>query len=246
MDDFQFLSDYYDAFVGADYDKIAAYIQDKLAAKGLGKGYGVDLGCGSGTLTFLLEKQGHDMIGIDRSEGMLTQVFDKMPEESQALFTLQDLTDFELYGAADFMVSTLDCLNYFDSPEDIDHFLQCCTDNLKDGGLLIFDFNTLYKYEHVLDGQNFIYETEEAFCVWENEFDGIKMYYDLIYFVQNESGSYERREDHQVQTFFAKELILEKLKKYGFDLLSAESDYDSRPVTEDSQRIVITAQKRSN
>ena len=242
MDDFQYLSEYYDSFVGADYPTMAEYVHQKLTLLQCKGKYGVDLGCGSGTLTYQMAQLGYDMIGIDRSNGMLAQAAFKRPEGSDVLFLQQDLTDFELYGPSDFMISTLDCINYLDS-EGVCRFLKACNQNLAADGLLIFDFNTLYKYESVLDGRTFVYETEDAFCVWENEFDGHTMYYDLTYFILNEQGSYNRFEDHQSQTYHSPEFIMKQLAEHGFSVLSAEEDYTSCPLSETTQRIVITAKK---
>lgn len=244
MDDFEYLSDYYDQFVGADYQKIANYIDKKIKCAAIGGNYGVDLGCGSGTLTYLLSDTGYDMIGVDRSEGMLMRALEKKPAESKVLFLQQDLTQLDLYGAADFMVSTLDCLNYLEDEQLVKEFMSSCSRFLKPGGLLILDFNSLYKYRQVLDGQNFIYESDDAFCIWENEFDGRNMYYDLTYFVQKDT-LYERREEHQMQTYYSLDFIINVVSSNGFEILSLEDDYDELPISDETQRIVLTAQKRS-
>ncbi len=245
MDGFEYLSEYYDEFVGADYDKIADFIHQKIKCFFPKAEYGVDLGCGSGTLTFKLAERGYDMIGIDRSEAMLAQAAAKNTDEKQVLFLQQDLTEIDLYGAADFMVSSLDCINYLSDIDEVSSFLQHCSTFLNPNGLLIFDFNTLHKYAQVLDGHNFVYEAEGAFCVWENEFDGQNMHYDLTYFV-NSGENYKRYEEYQRQTYFSKEQIFDLLKQFDFEILSIEDDYEERSVNDQTQRIVLTAQKRSN
>lgn len=239
---FEVLSDYYDMFVGADYDGIANYIDLNIKKHCPAATYGVDLGCGSGTLTFKLSDMGYDMIGIDGSEAMLCRAVDKKGSDSNVLFLQQDLTHFDLYGAADFMISTLDCLNYLTNIEAIDLFFRRVALFLKQDGLFIFDFNTLYKYAGVLDGQNFVYETDDAFFVWENEFDGKNMYYDLTYFVRDDNR-YVRLEDHQQQTYYSLQDILDLLKKYNFSVLSVTDDYTDQPLNDKTQRIVITAKK---
>lgn len=245
MDDFGYLSYYYDQFVGADYCAIGQYIDHKIQKYCPIARDGVDLGCGSGTLTYILEEYGYDMIGVDRSQSMLMQAADKKPPHSNVLLLQQDLTRLQLHHPVDFMISTLDCLNYLEEENDVERFLKRCASFLKPNGLLILDYNTIYKYKHILDGQNFIYETEDTFCVWENEFDGQHMYYDLTYFVQTDN-LYERCEDHQIQTYYSSETILNLIQAAGFDVLSLEDDYRGISVGEQTQRIVLTAQKRSN
>lgn len=244
MDDFAFLSDFYDEFVGADYEKIACFIHRKIVAHCPNAVYGVDLGCGSGTLTYMLAMMGFDMIGIDRSEAMLAQAVSKKQENDKVLFLQQDLTEIDLYGAADFMVSTLDCINYLDDIAQVHSFFKCCNTFLKPDGLLIFDFNSRHKYADVLDGNNFVYETEDVFCIWENEFDGDNMHYDLTYFVR-EGKRYNRYDEYQKQTFYPVDQIERLLGKYNFEILSLENDYESSPINEQTERYVLTARKRS-
>ncbi len=244
MDDFEYLAYYYDQFVGADYAKMGEYIQTKIKQYRPYAQFGADLGCGSGTLTYILEKYGYDMIGVDRSQSMLMQAMDKKPVTSNVVLLQQDLTKLDLIQPIDFMVSTLDCLNYLETENQVKSFFGRCARFLQPGGVLIIDFNTISKYSHILNGQTFVYETEDAFCVWENEFNGNHMYYDLTYFVQKGS-LYERFEDHQVQTYYAPETICQFLENAGFEILSMEDDYDLNPISEQTARIVLTAQKRS-
>lgn len=240
MNGFEYLAAYYDEFVGADYDKIVGYIHRIVQEHSPKAVYGVDLGCGSGTLTLRLADLGYDMIGVDGSEDMLSKAMEKKPIDSSVLFLQQDLEELDLYGPADFMVSTLDCLNYLEGPRE---FLRRCALFLKSGGLLIFDYNTLYKYETILNGQNFVYETEDTFCVWENEFEDNRMFYDLTYFVRD-GAHYERFEDHQMQTYFSPEEVEGWLRDFGFEILKIEDDYSACPVNEKTQRRVVTARKK--
>lgn len=242
IDGFEHLSNFYDDFVGADYDKIAHHVHQKLKEHLPQATYGVDLGCGSGTLTFLLSDLGYDMIGIDRSDAMLSQALTKKGDRD-ILFLQQDLTEIDLYGAADFMVSSLDCINYLNDINEVQTFLKGCTTFLKPDGLLIFDFNTLHKYADVLDGKNFVYETDKVFCVWENSFDGKNMHYDLTYF-ENNGKHYDRFEDYQRQTYFSCDQITEILEGLGYKILALEDNYSNSSIGEKTERIVLTAQKR--
>ena len=73
----------------------------------------VDLGCGTGTLTELLAAKGYDMIGIDNSQEMLQRAIEKKERSGlDILYLLQDMREFELYGAAGAVVSVCDSLNY--------------------------------------------------------------------------------------------------------------------------------------
>ena len=93
---------FYDEFNGeADYDALYGYITDELKAHGITDGILADLGCGTGDLTLMLTQAGYDVIGIDRSEEMLSVLREKADElglTGRLLLLKQDLLDLDLYG----------------------------------------------------------------------------------------------------------------------------------------------------
>lgn len=241
MNTFEYLADVYDEFVGADYEKIAQYILSAVHKYCPEAEIGVDLGCGSGTLTRLLSRQKLDMIGIDASSAMLARAMEKI--EGNLLFLQQQLTDIDLYGTADLFVSTLDCLNYLTDFSQVEQFFQRVSLFSNPGALFVFDFNTLYKYRQ-LNAKNFVYENDDVFLVWENEFDGKLIHYNLTFF--EKSGEvYRRVSEQQQQRYYQPEQIYDCLSKNGFKILKINDDYSDQQPTEQTLRIVVTAQKEA-
>ena len=73
----------------------------------------VDLGCGTGTFTLMMEKQGYDMTGIDYSFEMLDIAREKTLEAGEdIMYICADMRDFELYCTAGTFVSVCDSINY--------------------------------------------------------------------------------------------------------------------------------------
>ena len=101
---------FYDEFNGeADYDALYGYVTDELKAHGVADGILADLGCGTGDLTLMLTQAGYDVIGIDRSEEMLSVLREKADElglTGRLLLLKQDLLDLDLYGTIRAAVST--------------------------------------------------------------------------------------------------------------------------------------------
>ena len=100
----------------ADYDALYRYVTDELAAHGIRDGILADLGCGTGDLTLMLAQAGYDVIGIDRSEEMLSVLRDKadalgLPLTNPMLLC-QDLLQLDLYGTIRAAVSTFDTYNH--------------------------------------------------------------------------------------------------------------------------------------
>ena len=243
MDGFLNLSEFYDELVGADYPKICDFIINKVRSYCPNAEIGVDLGCGSGSLTAMLAQNGLDMIGIDNSPAMLARAAEKKADPD-VLYLLQPMDEIDLSGPADLFVSTLDSVNYLDSARALDRMISRVSLFANPNALFIFDINTKYKYTQ-LHEKNLIYETDDAVLIWENDFDDPKMYYDLLYF-RKAGALYKREEEQQIQTYFDPDMVIELLKKHGFSVLTIEDDYTSRAVSAQTERIVFTAQKENN
>ena len=111
----------------------------------------LDLGCGTGTITELLYEKGYDMIGVDSSEEMLQIALDKKFETgSDILYLCQDMRELDLYSTVGTVVSVCDSLNYLLMDEDVLQTFHLVNNYLFPGGIFIFDFNTIYKYEEVI------------------------------------------------------------------------------------------------
>ena len=88
----------YDIFQdNIDYQEWAAFLRETLVSYGIRDGLALDLGCGTGTMTELLSGYGYDMIGVDSSDEMLMQAYEKKEQSgSSILYLQQDMTEFEL------------------------------------------------------------------------------------------------------------------------------------------------------
>ena len=70
------------------YDDWSRYLVQLLKEHNVTQGMSVaDLGCGTGTVTMLLDKAGYTCVGIDNAEEMLTIAADKMYESGRRLST---------------------------------------------------------------------------------------------------------------------------------------------------------------
>ena len=130
----------------------------------------LDLACGTGSLLTCLLDRGYDAIGADLSEDMLAVASEKLAErEHMPLLLCCPMQELRLPDKVDWIVCCLDSLNYVTDPKDCQKALQRTYENLKPGGTLIFDINTPCKLRG-LDGQIFLDETDDTYCVWRAEF----------------------------------------------------------------------------
>lgn len=246
MNEFNALAQYYDRFVGANYEKIIEFIHTRIQKYNKDASLVCDIGCGSGTVTLGLLTHGYDMIGIDGSTEMLMEALDKKVEHSdgeRALFLCQQLPEFELYGTVDAIISTLDTLNYLTDEKDLDRLFYWFRNYLNPGGILIFDVNTLYKYKTLLDQHCEFYEDDGVFMAWRSQFDGMLCTHQLTVF-EKRNGLYERSDEDQTQRYYSPEELCILLKKYGFELLEITDDYSDRSLTDETERLTFVAIKK--
>lgn len=231
----------------------------------------LDLACGTGRMTYPLADMGYDMIGIDGSGDMLAEAymagdtrlepyFDEngdLPPDLDIptpLFLQQDMRDFELYGTVDSVVSCLDSINYLAEDGDLDKCLSCIHLYLAPGGLLIFDVNTPYKFEHIYGNHAYVLEDEArgeqgigaVFCGWQNAYDAQtkRCTFYLSVFEERDDGSYTRLDEEQVERCYTLDELTAALDKAGFDLCGVFADFDFATPTHDTERWYIVARTR--
>lgn len=185
----------------------------------------LDLGCGSGRMTVELAGRGYDMIGVDGSPEMLTAARDAAEAAGvlpRCLFLLQDLCSFELYGTVEAVVCCLDTLNHLTSYRDLRACLSLVHNYLVPGGLFLFDLNSRKKFETVYADNVYTYETEDAFCIWQNDYRKTSSLADfyVTVFEKGEGDTYRRSDALTRERMYPTESILRELRAAGFTPLS--------------------------
>ena len=154
-----------------DYEATVDFYMQILSREGLRPRTAVDLACGTGSVTILLAERGIRVTGVDLSEDMLTAAMDKaMDMENPPLFVCQPLQELHLPRGVDLAVCALDSLDYITDPADCAQAIRRVYRVLNPGGIFIFDVNTPEKLR-AMDGQVFLDEDDDVYCVWRGEFD---------------------------------------------------------------------------
>ncbi len=246
MNDYATLAHYYDRFVGADYERIIAYIHNVIMEHFEDGALVCDIGCGSGTITLALAELGYDMIGIDGSEEMLNEALEKKyvsPTGCNALFLQQQLPEFELFGTVDVIISTLDTVNYITDKNQLDRLFYWLRNYLNPNGILIFDINTLHKYQNILDGHCAIYEDNDVFLTWRSHFKNSLCNHQITVF-KEVGDAYNRFDEEQFQCYHSPDELERLFSKYGFKLLKVNDDYSNSEPSDKTQRITYVLQKQ--
>ncbi|MCM1154165.1 MAG: methyltransferase domain-containing protein [Roseburia sp.] len=208
----------------------------------------LDLGCGTGTLTQLLAAKGYDMIGVDNSPEMLHIAMEKKERSGlDILYLCQDMREFELYGTVGAVVSVCDSLNYLLTEEELLAVFQLVRNYLYPGGLFIFDFNTVYKYETVIGDTTIAENREDCSFIWENYYHSgdETNEYDLTIFVKNdkEKESFRRFQETHFQRGYRAGQMKKLLERAGLTLLTQIDADTHEEVREVSERIYMVARK---
>lgn len=206
----------------------------------------LDLGCGTGRMTFELAKRGYDMVGVDGSLEMLDQALADSPTHPNGesiLWLAQDMTDFELYGTVDATVSCLDCINHLLSCGEIEKCFSLVHNYLVPNGLFLFDMNTPYRLKDVYAGQSFVLEDDGVFCAWQNSFSKASNLCDftVTLFSACKGGTYTRTDSTETERAYSLSTVKRLLKKTGFQLLSVACDYQDTPISDKTERWYFAA-----
>ncbi len=247
MSSYEFLAGCYDELTGdVDYEGLADYLERRMAAAKLPVKTVLDLACGTGSLTCVLARRGYEMIGVDLSEEMLAQAAEKARELEGAvppLFLNQSMDKLDLYGTIDACVCCLDSVNYVTRPRQLQRAFERVHLFLMPGGVFIFDCNTPEKLQ-AMDGQVFLDETEDTFCVWRGAYSPRRRIctYGMDIF-RREGGHWQRGEEVHEEYAYTPQELEEYLRQAGFRDVRQYGDRSGRRPRAGEQRIFFVARK---
>ena len=227
-----------------DYEATVDFYEEILKKEGLHPRTCVDLACGTGSVAAILARDGLRVTAVDLSEEMLTEAQQKVCElDNPPLFLCQPLQALYLPRGVDMAVCALDSLDYITDPKDCKEAIRRVYKVLNPGGIFIFDVNTPEKLR-AMDGQMFIDEDDDVYCVWRGEFDqetNVCAYgMDLF---QREGELWRRSfEEHREYAYSAEQLV-GYLKAAGFTHIRVYGDRRFEDPKEGEQRIYIKARK---
>ena len=245
MDAYHELAYSYDRLTNdVDYEATVSFYEQIMEREGVRPRTAVDLACGTGSVALILARKGIRVTGVDLSEEMLTMACQKA--ESLAYppqFVCQPLQRLKLPRGVDLAVCALDSMDYILDPNDCREAIVRVYKSLNPGGIFIFDVNTPEKLRS-MDGQVFLDEDDDVFCVWRGEFDeetNICSYgMDLF---QREGQVWHRSFEEHQEYAYSRDQLTDYLCDAGFTHIKVYGDRRFGPPMPGEQRIYFSARK---
>ena len=227
-----------------DYEATVAFYKEILKREGLHPKTAVDLACGTGSVALILARDGLRVTAVDLSEEMLMVASQKAHQlNNPPQFVCQSLQELRLPRGVDLAVCALDSLDYITNPADCAEAIRRVYKVLNPGGIFIFDVNTPEKLR-AMDGQVFLDEDDDVYCVWRGEFDeeaNICTYgMDLF---QRQGNVWHRSFEEHREYAYSQEHLTGYLKAAGFTSIGVYADRLFEAPREGEQRIYMKARK---
>lgn len=237
---------FYDRFVGAavDYAGRAAYFDSILLPLVGRRGLLLDLACGTGALSVELSRLGWEVIGTDASWQMLSIAQQKAQDAGQdILFLCQRMEALDLYGTVEACVCALDSLNHITCQKRLRRVFERVALFLSPGGVFMFDLNTPYKHRALLSDNCYVFEQEDAVCVWQNRTAKNLTEVALDFFERGRDGRYTR----SCERFFQRAYPLAAIKRLaascGLETLAVYGDDSLSPPRKTAARAIFVTRK---
>ena len=227
-----------------DYRQTVDFYKEILYRESCHPRTAVDLACGTGSVALLLAEEGWQVTGVDLSEEMLCVASQKAQNlANPPLFVCQDLSCLRLPRGVDLAVCALDSLDYILDPAACAEAICRVYKVLNPGGIFIFDVNTPEKLR-AMDGQVFLDEDEDVYCVWRGSFDEEENIcsYGMDLFQRNGDTWHRSFEEHQ-EYAYSQEQLHHFLKAAGFNDIRVYADRRFEAPRPGEQRIYFSARK---
>ena len=241
MSAYEGLARYYDGLTtDVDYEKWLNWYESWFAVSKVPVKLVLDLACGTGTLTCMLAQRGYSMLGTDLSGEMLFQAMEKAQELTceKPMFLQQAMDELDLFGTIDACVSSLDSINYVTEEETLQEAFRRVHTFLMPGGYFLFDV-IAPEWLKKLDGELFVDENEDVFCVWRGSYDPNTqvLTYGMDLFEREEGDCWYREQEEHQERAWSREQLEKMLGAAGFVDIQCFGNLERRAAGEADRRL---------
>ncbi|WP_281677543.1 class I SAM-dependent DNA methyltransferase [Eggerthia catenaformis] len=199
----------------------------------------LELGCGTGEIAIRLLKKEKSILATDLSEDMLYVASEKASSEGLCLDVQQaDMIDFQVTHPVDCVLCLCDSLNYIIDKNDIIKVFSNVYQALKPKGIFIFDINSMYKCNIILDNYHEESHDEDYDFYWDVTSNNRGDIYHHI--IINDRENNEQIDEIHHQKTYELDIYKSLLDNTGFTY-EIFSDFDK--YNEESERLIFVCRK---
>lgn len=239
---FHLIASYYDELMaGVPYKLWVDYLMQILEKLNYHPNSILDVACGTGNVSEILAKMNYDVVGIDIASDMIDVAKSK---GSNVRYFVQNVCDLQINEKFDMAISLFDSLNYITNSKDLAIGIERVADQLKDGGIFIFDVNTIYALAHNFFDQADLSEDHNLKYVWNSKYDPstricrVNMTFEVI-----ENGNKKQFKEVHIQRGHSLDELNDMLISAGFEIVDVYQAYKFKKPTRRSDRIFYIARK---
>ncbi|MBQ8740601.1 MAG: class I SAM-dependent methyltransferase [Clostridia bacterium] len=228
-----------------DYKKRTDYICSLFKAFDRMPTLMLDLACGTGEFSNRFAECGVSVIGVDMSYDMLSVAREKSAEQgNDILYLCQDAAELDLYGTVDGAICCLDSLNHITDYGKFCEAIARVSLFLEKDRLFIFDLNTPYKHREILGNNTFVIDTEDVYCVWQNEYSDTNNTVEInLDFFTLDGDTYYRTSESFCERAYTDSEIENALENAGLKIEAVYEEMTQNSPTDTTQRVVYVTRK---
>jgi len=211
----------------------------------------LELACGTGTHSLLLEKYGYEIIACDYSPDMLSRAKEKAQQANSRIdFRQQDMRLLDIPEKSfDAIICLFDSIGYVASNEDISRVLDHVYNHLASDGIFIFEFwnaGAMLRYYDPLRLRRFRTSTGEVERISETTIDLKEQLCHVTYTINefNADGTYQTIREMQINRFFLVQEMRLFLNSSHLSPLKWFAGYrEDEQIDQNTWHVVAVAQK---
>lgn len=204
----------------------------------------LDLACGTGGFSNCMANRGISVIGVDMSYEMLCEARERTEKQgNDIMYLCQDAAKLDLYGTVDGAICCLDSLNHITDYEKLCEAIARVSLFLEKDRLFIFDVNTPYKHKEILGDNTFVLESEDIYCVWQNEYCGNNVVEINLDFFEENNGVYHRTSERFSERAYTGDELKNGVEKAGLKIEAVYEEMRDTAPTDRSERIIYVTRK---
>ena len=234
---YETFSYYYDSLMDESfYDDYANFINNHI------KEYHhvLELGCGSGELALRIANHCDEYIASDYSSSMLEVFSNKISLNSNIKLKNIDMIHFESISYFDLIICACDSINYILNKKDVFKVFKNVYQALLNDGYFIFDVDSLYKTDIILNNYHEYDDDDEFNFDWTCKLKSSGNIVHNIH-IKDKVNDISVDEVHHQITYPINDYV-EMLKNVGFKDISYYYDFDES-YNKEAERIIFIVKK---